>query len=122
MKNRCYTKTHKDYASYGGRGIVVCSRWVNSFDTFFEDMGPAPSANHSIERNDVNGNYEPTNCRWATAVEQANNRRNTVVLEWNGRSQSMADWARELGINYYTLKQRLRNGWTPAEALSGKRN
>ena len=122
MKNRCNTKTHKDYANYGGRGITVCQRWLKSFENFLADMGLAPTHRHSIERNDVNGNYEPENCRWATTVEQANNRRNTVTLEWNGRSQSMADWARELGINYYTLKQRLRNGWTIAEALNGKRN
>lgn len=122
MKNRCYTKTHKDYASYGGRGIIVCERWKDSFENFLADMGHAPTLIHSIERDDVNGNYDPDNCRWATLVEQANNRRNTVILEWNGRSQSMAEWARELGLNYYTLKQRIRNGWTAAEALSGQRN
>ena len=122
MKNRCYTKSHKDYAIYGGRGITICQRWLDSFENFLADMGPAPTHGHSIERRDTNGNYEPGNCSWATPVEQANNRRNTIMLEWNGRCQSMADWARELEINYYTLKQRLRNGWTTAEALSGKRN
>jgi hypothetical protein len=77
LKDRCYSKGTKYYKYYGGRGITVCDRWVDSFENFLADMGTRPSSKHSIDRIDVNGNYEPSNCRWATHCTQAINKRKT---------------------------------------------
>lgn len=73
MKDRCRNKDNQDFKNYGGRGITVCDRWLNSFENFFADMGPKPSPNHSIDRKDNDGNYYPGNCKWSTILEQANN-------------------------------------------------
>lgn len=80
LKQRCYNKNDSKYKDWGGRGIKVCDRWLNSFENFFEDMGYRPSKYHSIERIDNNGNYEPTNCVWTDKKTQARNRRNSVKI------------------------------------------
>ncbi len=123
MKNRCYNRRVQAYPRYGGRGITVCERWMNSFEAFFADLGPRPSEQHSIERIDSNGPYSPENCRWATATEQYVNRRqpsNWRVIEFNGRSMPTARWAREAGLNHRTLYNRLIRGWSVKEALTTK--
>ena len=76
MRNRCYNPNYNKFKDYGGRGIEVCDRWKDSFENFLEDMGPKPSSKHSIDRIDVDGNYESWNCKWSTTQEQARNRRN----------------------------------------------
>lgn len=118
IKERCANINNKGYYRYGGRGISICREWVSSFETFFRDMGPRPSPKHSIERINVNGNYEPGNTRWATAREQARNRRGNRHLVAFGRSQTLAAWSMETGISDQTISGRLKRGWPVEEALS----
>lgn len=117
MRYRCSAQTSPDYARYGGRGIKVCARW-DSFEAFMEDMGPRPSQLHSLDRVDNSGNYEPGNVRWASKTEQARNRYDTLMSEFNGRTQSLAAWAEECGLVYSTVVHRLERGWTIEQALS----
>lgn len=116
MKSRCYYSDNKHYDDYGGRGILVCSRWLNSFENFYEDMGRRPSIAHSIERRNVNQNYGPDNCYWATATEQARNKTTTRYIEYNGRKVSMAELSEILKVDYDALKYRLNLGYTPDQA------
>jgi hypothetical protein len=117
MKQRCTDINASNYAQYGGRGISVCDEWMNSFEAFIADMGMMPTHNSSIERENVNGNYEPANCRWATPVEQANNQRRNRTLTYLGRTQTIAQWARELNIPADRIYGRKRLGFSDAEAL-----
>lgn len=116
MRRRCEQKSHKSYCHYGGRGIIVCDRW-KTFHAFFEDMGEAP-VGLSIERKDVNGNYEPSNCCWATMKEQSNNRRTNHVLSAFGEKKTMQQWAESSGISYHALSKRIGAGWPVEEAVS----
>lgn len=110
MKSRCYNPKDKRYSRYGGRGIEVCERWLESFTNFISDMGMQPSSDHSIERVERDKSYEPGNCVWATRVEQANNRSNNTVLEINGRTQTMVQWSRESGVNRTVILRRMKRG------------
>ena len=116
MKQRCLDPHSTNYPKYGARGVTVCERWM-SFDLFYLDMGEPPSDKHSIERRDNAIGYCKANCVWATAIEQNNNRRNSVLLTFNGRTLSQAQWARELGIHPTSLAQRLKRGWPLERAL-----
>lgn len=122
MCSRCKYPTHKCYHLYGGRGITVCKRW-NKFANFYADMGPKPSPQHSIDRINVNGNYTPKNCRWATLTEQARNCRKTVYMKYRGKR--MSRWAvYERGkrlVPYPAFVLRLRNGWDIEDALTAPR-
>lgn len=111
IKARCYNKKDKSYARYGGRGIVVCDKWLNSFDCFLSDMGPRPTKFHSIDRINVNGNYEPSNCRWATRLEQANNKRNNIYYLYNGESLTINEWGRRINVKPATLLRRISSGY-----------
>jgi hypothetical protein len=116
MMDRCYRKRRKDYLSYGGRGITVCSYW-HLFKNFDKDMGDPPSPYHSIDRIDNNKGYLKENCRWATREEQNNNRKSNVFLEHMGERLTMAQWERKLGFSKKRLKHRLRCGWSIKDAL-----
>jgi hypothetical protein len=118
MRQRCYNEKNKSYADYGGRGIRVCDRWIDSFENFLADMGEPPSAGHSIDRIDHEGHYEPGNCRWAAKVVQANNKRNNRLIYFAGEIKTLATWAREKGIEAETIGERLRRGWSIEKALS----
>jgi len=106
IKSRCINPSDKSYSNYGGRGITVSDDWKNSFDQFYKDMGPRPSKLHSIDRIDNNGNYCKENCKWSTYEKQANNRRNSKLIEYNGQSLSFSQWSRVCGIGEATIRGR----------------
>lgn len=111
MKQRCNNKKHPAFHHYGGRGITVCERWANSFENFFDDMGERPSPKHSLDRYPNNdGNYEPSNCRWATDKEQVNNRRLTTPITFKGETLPPSGWAKKFGINAETVRRRHKMG------------
>lgn len=116
MKQRCNNPKNKQWDDYGGRGITVCKSW-KWFGNFYRDMG-MPPPDTSLDRIDNDGNYEPGNCRWATKEEQDNNRRSNRNLTWKGRTQTVSQWARELGMNKRTLLNRLNTGWLVDQALT----
>jgi hypothetical protein len=119
MIGRCMDEKDHRYYCYGGRGITVCKRWRDSYDNFLTDMGRAPSPKHSLDRRDVNGNYEPSNCRWATRIEQANNTTRNYMITFNDKTMSVSDWGREIGIAPSTLIRRIKYyGWTIENALA----
>jgi hypothetical protein len=106
MKERCYSKSSNRYKNYGGRGIKVCDRWNNSFILFLEDMGNRPE-NTSIDRIDIDSDYELTNCRWATPLEQANNMTTNHKLTFNNKTMNISEWSREIEISQATLYHRI---------------
>lgn len=117
MKLRCYLKKSPTYRNYGARGITVCDRWRNSFENFARDMGEKPSAKHTLDRIDNDGNYEPENCRWATMKEQIRNRRVSKIFTLNGVSKCQSEWAELYGISKSVIQGRLKLGWSPEEAI-----
>lgn len=107
---RCHNPKSTAYPYYGAKGVTVCDRWRESFESFLEDMGEKPSPDHSIDRVETTGNYDPENCRWATRKEQDQNKRNTRRIKFLGRTECLAEWARILGIPYSSLLLRCNNG------------
>jgi len=118
MIQRCRNPSHKAYPNYGGRGISVCDRW-KSFANFHADMGQMPEGK-SLDRVDVNGNYEPANCRWATPSTQAANRRVTRIIEWDGERLPITAWDTKLGYSKGTIAERLKSGWRLEDAMLPK--
>ena len=118
MLTRCYNRNCACYSRYGGRGITVCDRWRHSFKNFFEDMGKRPSSSHSIDRIDVNGNYEPSNCRWVTQTVQSNNTRVNKFISINGVERTQAEWSAISGIHPTVIAKRVSLGWTGTKIIS----
>lgn len=114
--SRCNNPKATAYNLYGGRGIKVCDRWMESFSNFLEDMGERPQ-DTSLDRIDFNGNYEPSNCRWANSVVQARNKRNNLIIDYDGTTMCLEAWAEELGIKSNSILTRLKRGWSIGQAL-----
>lgn len=124
MRSRCYNSRDHGYKNYGGRGIMVCNRWLvgesgqRGYECFIADMGPRPSAAHSLDRIDPNGNYEPINCRWALPVQQSRNKRLHHFVEIDGKRVTLADAVERAPVPYNTVLYRLKRGWRIADAVS----
>ena len=117
MIQRCCNKNTFEYKYYGGRGIKVCDRWREGFFNFYMDMGDRPPG-CTLERIDVNGDYTPENCRWATLLEQGDNRRNTVRVEYNGTIYTLGELSKMSGIKRRHIYGRIRNGWSVERAIT----
>lgn len=119
--NRCYNKNMNRYSDWGGRGIVVCDEWLNDFMNFYNwAINNGYQDNLSIDRVNNDGNYEPSNCRWITNKEQSNNRRSNITITYNGKTQTLKQWAENLKVSYSTLYMRYKNNWDIKNVLFGK--
>jgi hypothetical protein len=120
MKQRCFDKSSSDYDRYGGRGITVCSDWLK-YKSFYDWAVTSDYQDGlTIERKNVNGNYEPSNCKWITMEEQARNKRNNHFITFGKSRKTLAEWGEITGIESSTIRQRLNLGWTPEKALTTK--
>lgn len=117
MKTRTTNPNYPHYDRYGGRGIRVCKRWLDSFDNFLQDVGEAPSPRHSIDRRDNEKDYEPGNVRWATPEQQSFNKSNTYFLTIDGETLSILEWSKRSGLTKQCIKGRIIRGWTPELAV-----
>ena len=118
MVARCTNPKATGYEHYGGRGITVCTHWLNSFENFISDMGDKPGAGYSLERIDNARPYEPGNCKWATRMEQMRNTRRVVTITVNGETRCVEAWGMVFGVSARTIRSRLRLGWTPEDAVT----
>lgn len=116
--NRCTSPADQNWKHYGGRGIRVYERWLHSFENFLTDMGKKPTPKHTLDRIDNDGDYEPSNCQWATRKEQADNTRRTKKVTYQGRTLCIMDWSRETGLEWVVIFSRLKRGWTVKDALT----
>lgn len=124
IRRRCYLKHSRNYHRYGGRGIKMCDRWLSGegglsgIECFRDDMGDRPSSSHSVDRKDVDGDYEPGNCRWATQKEQGNNTSYNVLITVGGVTRTAKQWSEITGIGDSTIRNRIRCGWDPDDAVN----
>jgi hypothetical protein len=117
MRGRCFDPKNSAYKRYGGRGIMVCKRWLK-FENFIADMGLRPSPKHSLDREDNDGNYTPKNCRWATKKQQNDNTSQNRWLTLHGVTRTISDWSKHTGIRRLTIGWRLDRGWSAERALT----
>lgn len=117
IKSRCTNTKNKAYYRYGGCGITMCDEWLNSYETFLDDMGRAPSPKHTIDRKNNNLGYSKDNCRWATYSEQNRNKNITRLMSINGVTMPLIDWCEASGMPYSTVMYRVNNGWSDHEAI-----
>lgn len=118
MKRRCTDPEDKRWPRYGGRGISVCAEWLNDFEAFLAHVGPRPSAKHSLDRIDTNGNYEVGNVRWALPEVQMQNRDDVHLITLNGETLCLAEWCRRTGLKHNAVIRRLNAGWSAERALT----
>lgn len=121
MRQRCLNPKVPNYHRYGGRGITICEQW-GSFEVFLEDMGRKPSKERSLERRDNNEGYSPSNCYWASQEQQDNNKERTIRLEYDGKSLSLAQWAKVTGMSYDHIRSRYRMGWDMESMIRTEKN
>ena len=118
IKSRCNNSNDSRFKYYGARGIKVCDRWSESFENFMTDMGLRPTNRHTIDRKNVNGNYEPSNCEWATYTVQGRNRRNNTLITFRGDTKCLAEWSEITGYSSFNIIWRIKKGWTVEAALT----
>jgi hypothetical protein len=115
MKGRCFNSNDSSYQNYGGRGITVCDSWINSFENFITDLGKRPNRNYSLERIDSDKSYYPENCKWILKSQQSRNTRRTIKITYLGKTMCLAEWCKELQLNYSTIRKRMTNLKMPFE-------
>lgn len=118
MKRRCYNKRDDAYRYYGGKGVVVCDEWKNSYTAFLRDMGRRPTPHHQIDRIDSNGDYEPDNCRWVTRLQQAGNKTNNRYLSACGQTLTVTEWSHKTGLPMKLIHNRITRGWSDEAAVT----
>lgn len=124
MKDRCYNPNTERFKHYGGRGIKVCARWLESFENFFADMGLRPSSKHSLDRREVDGDYEPNNCRWATVREQSRNKARTIYVERAGSTVPLVQAIEDAGLVlssavYMAFYSKMKRGLSFERVMAG---
>ena len=120
MRDRCSRPSHPKYSYYGGRGILVCERWKSSFENFLADMGPRLRGATLDRYPNKDGNYEPSNCRWATISQQMANQSKTILVTHGGETLCLTEWARRTGMSFTALRYRYSRGWPPEEIVNGR--
>ena len=119
MKKRCYNKKYFQFQHYGGRGIKICDEWLDNFMNFYNwAMTNGYTDELTIDRIDVNGNYEPSNCRWVTPHQQSNNTRTNRLITYNNKTHTMAEWAKITGLTYSAIQHRLDRNWSIEKTLT----